>query len=406
MAIAGIIGEYNPFHNGHQYHFRATKEKIGECCEGIVCVMSGNFVQRGEAAVLDKFYRAEMAVSCGADLVFELPVPWALSSAEGFARGAVGLLDALGIVTHLSFGSEIGELTHLEETVQLLEEADIHEDIRRYMQTGISYPDARQRALYAHMGPASAVLEHPNNILAVEYLKALRLLQSNMIPITMDRIGSGHDADAGPGSFQSASALRRMLYEGAEISEYMPPEAYVILMRALQDKELVFMPALETALLSRLRFLSEEDFARLPDATEGLGNRLFRSVRETVGWEEMLMRTKSRRYALSRIRRMAMCAALGVRAGDSAGIPPYARVLAMNDRGRRLLRGCKGNSGIPVLTKTAAVRELPERAQRIFARECAADDFYALAYSGERRMCGMDWKKGPVRILSGKAETF
>ena len=193
MSIIGIVGEYNPFHSGHEYHIRQSRLNLGEDCP-VVCVMSGDFVQRGEPAIYSKFARAEAACRCGADLVVELPLPWSLSSAEGFARGAVYLLSKLG-VTHLSFGSEAGELEPLETIAQSLLDPAVNGEIKQVLNNdaSLSYAQARQKALETRLGELSGQLELPNNILAVEYLKAIYELRLDLQPMTVLRFGSGHD---------------------------------------------------------------------------------------------------------------------------------------------------------------------------------------------------------------------
>ena len=288
MVIAGIVAEYNPFHNGHELHIESTREKLG-ADTGIVCCMSGDFVQRGEAAQWSKFARAECAVKCGADLVFELPVQWALSSAEGFARGSVGLLDSLGVVDYLSFGSEW----------------------RPAPGWGESYAVVRQRVLEEHIGDDARLIETPNNILAVEYIKAIYDLGSRIRPLTVRRTGAHHDKPA-EGRVRSASELRTMTAAAiSPIAQFIPRKAGEILERERrQGRGPVLMRDLEPALLSRLRMLGKADFAALPDASEGLENRLMAAAQEETTLDGILAAAKSKRYALARLRRMCMCACL------------------------------------------------------------------------------------------------
>ena len=209
MSVIGIVGEYNPFHYGHKHHIAETKRLLGEDCP-VVCAMSGDFIQRGEAAVYSKFARAEAAVRSGVDLVLELPPAWALSSAEGFARGAVGLLGSIGVVTHLSFGSECGEVEPLETLAEILLDPLIGADIRRELeaQEGIPFAAARQRAVAKRAGELSGQLETPNNILAVEYIKAVYEQGLSIKPVTVQRFGSGHDKISESGH-KSAAEIRR-----------------------------------------------------------------------------------------------------------------------------------------------------------------------------------------------------
>ena len=397
MSVIGIVGEYNPFHYGHKHHIAETKRLLGEDCP-VVCAMSGDFIQRGEAAVYSKFARAEAAVRSGVDLVLELPPAWALSSAEGFARGAVGLLGSIGVVTHLSFGSECGEVEPLETLAEILLDPLIGADIRRELeaQEGIPFAAARQRAVAKRAGELSGQLDTPNNILAVEYIKAVYEQGLSIKPVTVQRFGSGHDKISESGH-KSAAEIRRALANGADISASVPGSAYEIYRR--EDKlgrGPVLMENLESAMISRLRMLPDSAFAALPDAGEGLNNRLARAAREESGLDAVIAAAKSKRYALSRIRRMVMCAVLGISADMSRETPPYARVLAANARGCALLRDMDGKARIPVITKPAAVKELGAECREVFDRSSSAHDLYVLGYSAkEERRGGADWRTSP-----------
>lgn len=401
MSVIGIVGEYNPFHYGHKHHIAETKRLLGEDCP-VVCAMSGDFIQRGEAAVYSKFARAEAAVRSGVDLVLELPVAWALSSAEGFARGAVGILGSTGVVTHLSFGSECGETEPLETLAEILIDPLIGADIRSELeaQEGIPFALARQRAVAKRVGELSNQLETPNNILAVEYIKAIYEQGLSIKPVTIQRFGSGHDEISENGRNKSAAEIRMALANGADIAASVPESAYEVYRR--EDKlgrGPVLMANLESAMISRLRMLPESAFAALPDAGEGLSNRFAKAAREESGLDAVIAASKSKRYALSRIRRMAMCAVLGISAGMSREIPPYARVLAANARGCALLREMDGKSRIPVITKPAAVKELDPECRAVFDLCSSAHDLYVLGYAAkEERRGGADWRTSPKII--------
>lgn len=395
MSTAGIVAEYNPFHNGHEAHIEATRAALGPDT-GIICCMSGDFVQRGEPAQWSKFARAEAAVRCGVDLVFELPVQWALSSAEGFARGAVGLLDSLGVVDYLSFGSECGSVEPLERIAEALLSPSIDAEIRAEAQTGESYAVVRERVLERRIGEEAKLIETPNNILAVEYIKAIYDLGSRTKPLAVQRKGAGHDRTA-TGRIRSASELRTMTAVGKSISPYMPREAFAVFERERQQgRGPVLMSQLEGALLSRLRMLGREDFAGVPDATEGLENRLLAAMEEPT-LDGVLAAAKSKRYALARLRRMCMCACLGVKAGMNEGTPPYARLLAASGRGREMLRMIEGRSSVPVITKSATGRKLPFEARECFELTARARDLFVLGTPvvSERRG-GSDWRATPV----------
>ncbi len=395
MDVIGVVGEFNPFHLGHFQHFEQSREQLGGDAP-VVCVMSGDFVQRGSPAAFDKHARAEAAVRSGADLVFELPLPWCVASAERFAMGAVGLLDALGFVTHLSFGSECGDLAPLTALALAAAELENVEKIKTRLGEGMSFAAAREMVLNETVGEEARLLETPNNLLGVEYLKALFALHSAMKPVTTARSQTQHDMES-TGPLRSASQLRAMMEAGENIAGYVPEGA-----RAMPREQMnkgrgpVTMEKLEQAILARLRMLTAEDFAALPDATEGLGNRLYKAVRSEESVDAVLSAVKTKRYPLSRLRRMVMCAALGVKAGMGGTRPGYARLLASTERGRSLLRR---SGDLPVITKPAAARTLCPADREIFELTANARDFYVLGYDviGERKG-GSDWRTSPAMI--------
>ena len=397
MAVIGVVCEYNPFHRGHLLHLQRCRAALGEEST-VLCVMSGDFVQRGEAALYDKFARAEAACRCGADLVVELPLPWCLSSAEGFARGAVSLLAALG-ASHLGFGSESGEIEPLRELARALREAGLTEEIKALLaeEPSLSFAAAREKAARSRLGDAATLLRNPNDILAVEYLKAAEELAPKLEPLPILRVGAGHDrAREGEGPC-SASELRKRIRAGESVAGEIPAAAEAVYRREREaGRELVDPGTLEIALLSRLRMLGREAFRALPDAGDGLGDRLWRAAQEENGLEEILSAAKSKRYPLSRLRRTVLCAALGLRSGERRELPPYARVLAFDGRGRELLRGLDESCPVPVLTKPAQVRKLSPRCEELFSLGAAAHDLYVLGRPArDRRAPGEDWRRGP-----------
>lgn len=396
MNICGIVCEYNPFHKGHLYQLEESRRQLGEETV-MVGVMSGDYLQRGEAAVFSKFARAEAACRCGVDLVAELPLPWALSSAEGFAAGAVEILDALGC-THLSYGSESGELEGLEAIAECLLDPLTLAAVKQRMtaQPTLSFAAARQLVLEERLGETAKLIEKPNNILAVEYLKALYQRNSAMAPLTVKRSGSGHD-ETGEGELRSASELRQMLRRDEDVSAHIPAAAMEIFRREMeQGRALLNQKDMELAVLSRLRMLDEKAFLSLPDGGDGVGQRLCKAAKEEPTLDFVLAAAKTKRVALSRLRRMCMAAALGIDAGLAAGEPPYIRVLAANEKGRAYLRQLGGKTTIPVVTKPAAVKHLGTRAEAMFAVGASAHDLYTLSFlSIEDRKGGSDWRTGP-----------
>ena len=374
MKAIGIVAEYNPFHSGHQYQIRKIREICGADTP-IVAVMSGDFVQRGEAAAYDKFTRAAAAVGCGVSLVIELPLPWSLSSAEGFARGGVGLLGATGVVDTLSFGSESGDLAALEKTAAALDTPAFSEALKASLTGGTPFAAARAKAAQALLGNAAAVLDTPNDLLAVEYLRAAAKLGYTFKYNPIRREGSVHD---GAGS---ASELRARLREGESLSGRIPDEAWDVFRRADEaGRGYVSPESLRTALLSRLREKTPEDFAAVPDAAEGLHFRLYEAARRGASAEEIADLAKSKRYAHARLRRMVMCAVLGVRAGDAGDVPPYLRVLAFDAQGAALLREMKMCASLPVIVKSARVRDENEAVRRVFDLGSRAHNLYVLGW--------------------------
>ena len=395
MSIIGIVCEYNPFHNGHEYQIQKSREIAGADAE-IVCVMSGDFVQRGEAALFSKFARAEAACRCGADLVIELPLPWALSSAESFARGAVSLLAQMK-ADYLSFGSERGEIHELALIADAVLTDGFQERVMEILgeKGDISYAAARQRALEERIGGEAALIEGPNNILAVEYLKAIRTLGANLKPIAIRRVGAAHDG-GGEGRYRSASALRELLRQGEDIAPYVPEKAREVYENEIARGRIIRRDKLETALLSRLRMFDAEYFDSLRDAGNGAGRRLYEAVRHEAGIDAVLNAAKTRRYPLARMRRICMCAALGIDREATDGLPGYARVLAANERGCALLARLRGKTDVPLISKPAGVRRLDGAARKVFALGASAHDLYVLGYEkNEEIACGNDWRTGP-----------
>lgn len=399
MKTAGIIAEYNPFHSGHRLHLSRTRARLGP--EGaVVCVMSGNWVQRGEAAMLSKQARTAMALQGGADLVLELPTLWAVSSAERFARGGAELLHAAGVVDTLSFGSEAGTLDSLRSAADCLDTPAYQTELRRLADSGISFAAARQAAVRALLGPAGDCLDQPNNNLGVEYLRALRALNSRIEPMTIPRQGAGHDAAESREGTASASALRHWIAAGDwNRAEAFLSEGDKLLLA--EEQAACRAPAslehCERAVLARLRTMRAEDWAELPDSggEEGLPERLVRAARAARTVEEFWRLAKTRRYAHARLRRLTLWAFLGLRAADLPDHVPYLRVLGFGERGRGLLREMKARAALPVLVKPAHARRLDEAGRRVFRLEARCTDLYGLCQPAVPP-CGEEWRRGPV----------
>lgn len=374
MRVVGIIAEYNPFHSGHAYHVREIRRKFGNDTL-IVCVMSGNWVQRGDAAICDKWIRTQCALQGGVDLVLELPTVWAVSSAETFAEGGVSLLSSTGLVDTLSFGSEIGMLSPLQKNAQFLSSSAYQEALRINLDQGLSFPIARQHAAQLSLGTLADCLSTPNNNLGVEYLRAISRLDSSMIPTTILRQGAKHDSDSSTPAFSSASHLRKQLLSGeSKLSPYLAPEDTDLLL----TNGLASLKFCTRGVFSRLRSMSPEDFLPLPDCGEGLHNRISEAAMQSNTLDELYERAKSRRYTHARIRRLVLWAFLGLSASDRPVFPPYLRILGMNTQGQLLLKQMKQSAKVPILTKAAHAKKLDPIACRLFELENRCTSLYDL----------------------------
>lgn len=335
MKTCGIICEYNPFHFGHKYQLSRVKENF----DAAVCVMSGSFVQRGELAVFDKWTRADAALSNGADLVIELPVKSVLSSAEGFAMGGIMLLDAMGIIDSVSFGSECGDiekLTHAANTL-LFEDESTSKKIKEFLSGGMSYASARAAAYNGILD--ETLLSSPNNILGIEYIKALTEINSKITPITHTRRGGYHDTSLSS-EFPSATAIREQIKNGKSANTPFDfSESTVFDTEKLTD---IF----KYCLLSR----KKDAFSNIADIEPGLDNRFLKAVnRGTL--TEIIDAVKTKRYARTRLSRIAMRVILNLT--DISPEPAYIRVLGFNDTGRELLSSMKKKCELPIVTKVA-----------------------------------------------------
>ena len=324
MKITGIICEFNPLHLGHAKLLGLAREQV-MASGGIVCLMSGNYVQRGTPAVFDKSARAEAAVRCGADLVLELPLTASLSSAEGFAAGGVRILS--GFCDTLSFGAESGDAVSLMHTASRLLSPDFSEALQTELKKGVSFPSARQAAL------GSPLLSSPNDILGVEYCKAILSQNVPMQPYVIRREGSYHDGTPDAEN-PSATALRGLLTEGSSWEAYVPEEAST----CFRGAAIHTLENGEKAVLARLRTMTEADFSSVPHGSEGLWRKFMHAVQEHASIEAIQSAVKSKRYTRTRLDRMLMCAFLGITEEILSTPAPYTRVLAFNDRGREILK--------------------------------------------------------------------
>lgn len=384
----GIVAEFNPFHNGHKYLIDVVKSN-GE--NTVTVVMSESFVQRGECAVMSPYARAKAALMCGADLVLSLPVPYATSSAERFALGGLSVLGGLGCVDSLAFGAECDDAVLLKKCAHALVSPKLSVALEKYLGEGLSFPVARQNAVNDIFGKAVAdVLSSPNNILGVEYIKAINKLKLDMEICPIIRKGVEHDSKAVNENFCSASAVREMLTSGNDFERFLPKEAFEIIINEMnKNKAPASLRNIESAILYKLRSMSVEELRELPDVGEGLEYRFYDAVKTSSYLDEILEKVKTKRYTHSRLRRIVICAFLGIKKKDVEAPVPYIRVLGFNENGSRLLKTAKKSSTLPVVTKSSEIGSLGDGAKRVFELECFARDMLSLALP-EPDACGKE----------------
>lgn len=360
MNITGIITEYNPFHNGHLYHLNSAK-KVTKC-DGIICIMSGNFVQRGEPALIDKWRRTEMALLNGVDLVIELPTFYALSSAEFFASGAIKILNNIGVVKNIFFGSESGNIELLYKIAKLLtfESNILQDNIKENLKTGITYAKARELALINILKEDSLteVLSNSNNILGIEYIKSLIRINSNINALTMKREGSSYNDKELNTFFSSATSIRENLKNGKDISSLKPyiPEASLNILIRLVEKNYPFIFEREMYKYIKYKLITNcINFNNLFDAKEGLDNKFLKEIYFSSSYEDLIFRVKSKRYTYTKISRLMAQIFLSL---DNYSFDElikdenlYARVLGFNNTGKLILKEMKKKSSIPIITK-------------------------------------------------------
>ena len=374
----GIVAEFNPFHNGHRYIVDKLKDNGANT---VTAVMSGSFVQRGECACASPYERTEMALKNGVDLVLSLPVPYATASAERFSQAGVDILCATGVINALGFGSECGNKALITECAKALLRPELDEYINKFLSDGVSFPDARQKALAEIYGEElSSVVATPNDILGVEYTKAILNNEYDIDIFPIKRIGASHDSTQFSETICSASAIRGFLKNNSDVSRFLPGETVAVLSNAISDgKAPANFKNVEGAMMYKLRTMSVEDFSQLPDVSEGLEHRIYSAVRSCVCVDEILEKIKTKRYTHSRLRRILLCAFLGIRKADVQIPVPYIRVLGFNKNGAGLLKQMKKSARLPVVTKSSDVKALDENAGRVFELECAGRDLFSLA---------------------------
>ncbi|MBR3883075.1 MAG: nucleotidyltransferase [Clostridia bacterium] len=397
-GILGIVSEYNPFHNGHLHHLEVSKQLTNT--DFTVAVMSGNFVQRGDTSIVDKWTKAEMAIKSGVDLVIELPTVYAISSAENFADGAVKILNSLGVVDYISFGSEIGEISPLNDVASILyrEPKEFQSLILAQLKSGLSYPKAREIALSQFFGNSkkySEVLNNPNNILAVEYLKALKRHRSQIKPLTIKRDYSDYNSTKVKNGIASATAIREMIKNKKNVHYVVPYETYELLDECIQNGNVIpDLSVFEKEIIYTLRKLTLSEIANLPDVSEGLENKIKMAANSCNTLPELVENIKSKRYTQTRIQRILLYALLNISQKDinaSKRVTPYIRVLGFNKHGKRIISAIAAAN--PKLKIIVSVKKFMEDCNNSTLRNMMSKDIFAT------NVYSLGFKKNPVANL-------
>lgn len=380
MSVTGIIAEFNPLHNGHKY---LLSQAAGDGCT--VCVISGNWVQRGETAVAEKRIRARAALLCGADLVLELPVLWSMSTAQNFALGGISALRAVGC-DRIMFGSECGDTSALIRASEILQSSEFSRKLSAPLQSGVTFAAARQTAA-AELGLDPEILRGANNNLAVEYISAAKRLGYQPEFTAVKRRGAAHDSTE-EAEFVSASLLRERLRCGdySLCRRHMPQEV----LELFSPESISDISRLNTAILTVLRTKTLEELKALPDLSEGVENKLFSAIRLATSTQELYNMLKVKRYTLARIRRLVLSAFIGAESSLFMKPLPYVRVLGFNKRGEQLLKSRASGCDIPVVTRVREIEQLGSNAKAVLETEAKATDLFALSLN-KPLPCGLEY---------------
>ena len=391
MRVVGIIAEYNPLHNGHIYHLERARALSG--ADYCIVVLSGNFVQRGEAACTDKFSRAEWALRAGADLVLEMPSVYAVAPAERFAAGGVRTLNATGVVNDLAFGCEAPDLQTLYQISDIIatEPPALQEAIKKHLSLGKSYPRARFDALSEYGVPKSmlAAIAQPNNILAVEYLNAIRQYAPTIEPLPIERVGTGYHSEDIVGDFASATAIRKAIVEGrSEILATMPNFVGGALL--YDDQFIIPQEALSDVMLYAIRRMSPSDLAAIPDVVEGFENVLYRSVRTARTLSEFYELIKTKRYTLARCKRIVACALLGITSDQVRKLTQsregsYLKVLGFQKKARPLISEIAKRRTAPLILRNSDLDDCPAFVRQNVETDLLSTDILSFVTTQEIR---------------------
>ena len=392
-GILAVISEYNPFHNGHLKHLNESKQLTK--ADFSLAVMTGNFVQRGAPSLVNKWVKAEMALKAGFDIVLELPTIYSISSAENFAEGAIKMLHSLGIVDYLSFGSELGQIEPLDDLANLLykEPKEFSSLIHQQLKTGVSYPRAREMALMQFLGENKTYQQaftNPNNILGIEYLKALKKYKSPIQPITMKREDCQHHSVAIKKGIASSSAIRLMLQKNKPIHRVVPFETYELLEKQQQEgKMITSLATFEKEIIYALRCMTLPEIASLPDVSEGLENKIKMAANHCNNLKDLLDHIKSKRFTLARIQRILLYALLHITQKDmnvAKRITPYVRVLGFNKHGKKIVSAiAKQNPKTHIIISVNKFMEsnTDHHLKNMLSKDILATNLYTLGYKHE-----------------------
>ncbi len=377
MKIYGTIAEFNPFHNGHKHLVDTVKAKNDTA---IVAVMSGNFVQRGEPSIISKFARTKAAILSGVDLVLELPLPYSISTAMYFASGAVDILNSLGVVDTICFGSECGSISSLKSVAAVLSNPNLHPILKAELAKGVTFAAARQTAVEKlSLQNNTSILNNPNDTLAVEYILAAERLKMSVDFEAIKRIGTSHDSSVKTDTFCSASELRKAPTLLDRKINYMTKEAFEIFAQEVNEKHYSSTYLLDRAMVAHLRTQTAEKLRDVPDVSEGLENRIISAANEFSTLEEILSAVKSKRYTHARLRRIILASYLGVTSNLQKQPVPYIRVLGMTEKGAKVLSTAAKLSKVPLISSLKEAEKISSSAAELARLEVRAGDIYSLS---------------------------
>ncbi len=390
MSVIGIVCEFNPFHNGHKYLIDSVKKEN----DIVVCVMSGNFVQRAEPSLMPKEVRVKAALINGADIVLELPFIYATASAEFFAYNAVRILDSFGC-DKLAFGTENATIEQLNGIVDILNNPDFDNQVKEYLKNGESYASARQSALNTYV---NYDVDTPNNILAVEYLKALRKLNSKIEPICVDRIGAGYNDNFAVDKFASATYIRSLINENKSYNKFVPENCHLLYADSINKGQIVSQEKYNIGSISLLRLKLSENSTDIANITEGLENRIDDAIKSSVSLNEIYDKVKTKRYAHSRIRRAVLCKQFSIYKSVLEIDVPYCRLLGFNKKYQSIFGDLANNCKLPFVTRFSDISKFDnEKVNIIFNYEELSTDFYNLVLKTPD-ICAKERLFSPIKI--------